>query len=62
MHNHMREIELKEEEEYLKQHEEALKRWEEQLKKRKKKHVTLFHCTQYRAHYVLQSQLVCVVS
>jgi hypothetical protein len=51
MHTHIREIELKEEEE-LKQCE-ALKKWggglriwEEQLEKRKKKCVTSFHCTQ----------------
>jgi hypothetical protein len=52
MHTHMREIELKEEEEF-KQHKEVLKKWEEelrildeQLEKRKKKHIMLFHCTQ----------------
>jgi hypothetical protein len=42
---HMRESEMKEEEEELKQCEEALKKQEEQLEKRKKKCVTLFHCT-----------------
>jgi flagellar motility protein MotE (MotC chaperone) len=52
MCTHMREIELKKEEEELKQREEALKQWEEelrireeQLEKHKKKCVTAFHCT-----------------